>query len=110
MTITIDLEAYSKEKLAVLPDKMLESAFDVLVEKAFLIVNLAQVYCPVRTGALRSTIRLEIINTESNSKSVRISVGDSHVNYAGIVEAKQPFMRPAFEQIYPEIEESYPSS
>jgi len=55
---------------------------------------------PVRTGALKGTIR-----TEEHGETVEVHAGDDKVDYAGKVElgtekqAAQPYMRPAVEQL-----------
>ena len=60
MSINLDLaDPNIKEKLARLPEQMLDWAEEVLLEQAHLIVGLAQVYCPVETGSLRDSIRVE---------------------------------------------------
>ena len=114
MSIKYDLaDTYVKEKLANLPEKMLEWAFEVLMKQAELMKGLAQVYVPVDTGSLRDSIRVERGGESLNWRQVRIRAGGyitnpkSHrlVNYAVIVEAKQPFMRPAFEEVKPTIAE-----
>ena len=60
ISIVINLDDPNvKDKIALLPEKMLEYAYEVMMNQAHLIVGLAQVYCPVETGALRDSIRVE---------------------------------------------------
>lgn len=66
----------------------------------------AQTLCPVDTGALQNSIRVEEAPTENPDYScaVRVVAGGEVVNpktgkivgYAAIVEATQPFMLPAW--------------
>jgi len=114
MSLKYDLaDTYVKEKLANLPEKMLEWAFEVLMKQAELMKGLAQVYVPVDTGSLRDSIRVERGGESLNWRQVRVRAGGyvtnpkTHrlVNYAMIVEAKQPFMRPAFEEVEATIAE-----
>ena len=64
-----------KEKLAVLPDKMLDYAEEVLLAQAHLIVGLAQVYCPVDTGSLRDSIRVERGGQGLKWRQIRVRMG-----------------------------------
>ena len=114
MSIQMDVtEAYVKEKLANLPEKMLDWAFEVLMEQAELMKGLAQVNVPVDTGSLRDSIRVERGGEGEAWRRVSVRAGGyvvnpktgRLVNYASVVEAKQPFMRPAFEQVEPTIAE-----
>lgn len=106
MSIIYDLGT-TKTDLAVLPEKMLEYAFEVLLQQAELMKGLAQVYVPVDTGSLRDSIRVERGGEGEAWRRVRVRAGGyvtnpktgRLVNYAGIVEAKYPYMRPAFEEI-----------
>jgi hypothetical protein len=60
MDVNLDItDPAIKSKLAVLPTKMLDHAFETLLAQAHLIVGLAQIYCPVETGSLRDSIRVE---------------------------------------------------
>jgi hypothetical protein len=59
LSIQLDIsDPAIKAKLAELPEKMLEYAFEVLMKQAELIKGLAQVYVPVDTGSLRDSIRI----------------------------------------------------
>lgn len=114
MSITIDV---TKTTLADLPEKILDYSYEVLMDQAHLMVGLAQVYCPVDTGALRDSIRVERGGEGKGWRTVRVRAGGyvinpkSHklVNYSNYVEFgtarmdAQPFMRPAWEQVKPQI-------
>jgi len=100
-----------KLKLALLPEKMLEYAFEVLMNQAHLITGLAQVYCPVDTGSLRDSIRVERGGEGKEWRRISVRAGGYIVNpksnrlvdYAVYVEASQPFMQPAFDEVKPTI-------
>jgi HK97 gp10 family phage protein len=64
-----------KQKLATLPKKMLDGAFEALTAQAHLIVGLAQVYCPVETGSLRDSIRVERGGEGLHWRQVKVRAG-----------------------------------
>jgi len=112
MSIHMDLsDTLVKDKLANLPEKMLEYAYQVIMEQAHLIVGLAQVYAPVDTGSLRDSIRVERGGEGLNWRQVKVRAGGyvtnpktgRLVNYAAIIEMKQPFLRPAVDEVTPTI-------
>ncbi len=115
MSIQLDLtDPNIKEKLATLPEKMIEWAEEVLLEQAHLIVGLAQVNCPVDTGSLRDSIRIERGGKSEHWREVKVRAGgyivnpkhpDGTVNYALYVEQRQPFLGSAVEQVKPTIAE-----
>jgi hypothetical protein len=81
MSITMDLmDPTVKQKLAVLPEKMLDYAFEVLMKQAELIKGLAQIYCPVETGSLRDSIRIERGGDGLHWREVRVRAGGYVVN------------------------------
>jgi hypothetical protein len=96
-----------KAKLAVLPEKMLEWAEEVLLERARYMRDVAQVLVPVDTGSLRDSIRVERGGQGLHWREIRVRAGGYIVNpktgrlvdYAVYVEAKYPFMKPAFDEI-----------
>ena len=100
-----------KTDLAELPEKMLNFAFEVLLERAELIKGLAQVYVNVDTGSLRDSIRIERGGESKTWRIVRIRAGGyitnpktgKLVNYAAIVESLYPYLRPALEEVKPTI-------
>lgn len=112
MSIRWDLTT-AKTDLARLPERMRDYAFEVLIQQAELMKDLAQVYVRVDTGSLRDSIRIERGGEGEMWRRVRVRAGGyvvnpktgRLVNYAAAVEAKYPFMRPAFEEIKPTIEE-----
>lgn len=72
-----------------------------LLEAAYFMKTMAQGYCPVDTGSLQTSIRVERIR----KLSVRVRAGGyvtnpktgRKVDYAKYVEEKHPFMKPAWE-------------
>lgn len=114
MSIRLDFEKGTvKQDLAELPEKMLESAFEVLLDQAHLMRDLAQVYVRVDTGSLRDSIRVERGGQGMHWRQVRVRAGGyitnpktgKLVDYATIVEVKYPYMRPAWQQVCHTIEE-----
>jgi hypothetical protein len=110
MSIKFDL-GRAKTDLADLPEKMLEYAFEVLMSRAELMKDLAQVYVRVDTGSLRDSIRIEWGGEGKEWRRVRVRAGGyvtnpktgRLVNYAAVVEQRFPYMRPAFDQIKGDI-------
>lgn len=114
MNVNIDLyDPNLKEKLATLPEKMLDYAYEVLMDQAHLIVALAQIYCPVDTGSLRDSIRVERGGIGLNWREVKVRAGGyitnpktgKRVDYAYYVELRTPFLAPAVEEVRPTISE-----
>ena len=108
MSIQIDVsDTYVKDKLATLPEKMMEYAFEVLMQQAELMKGLAQIYVPVDTGSLRDSIRIERGGEGLHWRRVSVRAGGyvtnprtgKLVDYAVHVERRQPFMQPAFDEI-----------
>ena len=111
--VTLDIfDPNIKDKLAVLPEKMADYAEEVLLDQARLIVGLAQIYCPVDTGSLRDSIRIERGGQGLHWREVRVRAGgyitnpdtNKIVNYAAYVENRTPFLRPAVEEVKPTIQ------
>ena len=110
--IQVDFQENLSKMLEELPEKMREIALKVLNERAEVMVETAKALCPVDTGSLKKSIR-----RQRTSKGVAVRAGGyiinpktrKIVNYAGVVESKQPFMRLAWtvarEGIVQEIEE-----
>ncbi len=96
-----------KTKLATLPEKMADWAEEVLLEQARTMVALAQVYVDVDTGSLRDSIRVERGGQSLRWREVRVRAGgyivnpktNRIVNYAKFVEARHPFMLPAYLEV-----------
>lgn len=82
----------------------------LLLEYAQIIKGLAKTYVRVDTGSLQKSIRVEHLAKHHvavtaggyvvNPKTRRI------VDYAGWVEAKYPYMRPAYEQVLPMLDQA----
>jgi hypothetical protein len=112
-TINLDLsDPNVKEKLAVLPQKMVEWAEECLLEAAHLMVGLAQVRVPVDTGSLRDSIRVERGGQGMYWREIRVRAGGyitnpksgKLVDYAVYVEATQPFMLPSYLDVKDQLE------
>ena len=108
MSIRLDItKGTIKQDLAMLPEKMLDWAFEVLLDQAHLMQGLAQVYVRVDTGSLRDSIRVERGGEGKHWRVVSVRAGgyivnpktNRLVNYAAVVEAKYPYMRPAYEDV-----------
>jgi len=93
---------------------MLDAAFEVINDCADLMVDIAKSMVRVDTGTLQKSIRKEVVSAGGDKKRVvRVRAGGYFVNpktkricnYASIIEAKHPFMMPAFENVRPVIEE-----
>jgi len=93
---------------------MLEAGFKALDDCADIMVDIAKRMVPVDTGTLQKSIRKEIARTRDPKKKVIIvCAGGNLINpktgrlcdYASFVEARHPFMAPAFETVKPVIEE-----
>jgi len=110
VSIKFDL-GRAKTDLADLPEKMLDYAFEVLMSRAELMKDLAQVYVRVDTGSLRDSIRIERGGESKDWRRVRVRAGGyvtnpktgRLVNYAAVVEQRFPYMRPAFDEIKGDI-------
>ena len=102
MSINYDL-GRAKTDLAVLPEKMLDWAFEVLMDRAHVIVGRAQILVRVETGSLRDSIRVERGGESMHWRTVRVRAGGYVTNpktgrlvdYAAIVEEKYPYLGPA---------------
>jgi len=100
-----------KQKLATLPENMIEWAEEVLLDRAHYMRDIAQVTVRVETGSLRDSIRVERGGKGQFWREVRVRAGGYVVNpktgrlvdYAVFVENNYPFMAPAFLQVKDEI-------
>jgi len=72
-------------------------AKEILLANGQLFQGLAQIYAPVKTGYLRDHIALI-----DYGDSVEVA---SEAPYSVFVEAKQPFMAPAWSQVEPQLTE-----
>ncbi len=112
-TIHLDINKGTvKEDLAKLPEQMLQASEEALNQAADLIVGLAKVNVRVDTGSLRDSIRKERVGpTYQYHRIVRVRAGGyivnpktgKLVNYAGVVEMKFPYLRPAVENVLPQL-------
>jgi hypothetical protein len=114
MTTTIYLDLASpnvKQQLAQLPEKLVEYAFEALIKQAELMRDLAKVYCPVDTGSLRDSIRVERGGESKGWREVRVRAGGYIINpktgrrvdYAFYQEAARGFMAAAYAEVQPTI-------
>lgn len=111
-TIVMDLNDVNvKQKLATLPQDMLDWAEEVLYSRAQLMRSLAQILVRVETGSLRDSIRVERGGQGLYWREFRVRAGGYITNpktgrlvdYAVYVEANYPFMQPAFQAIQGDI-------
>lgn len=115
MSLKLDLmKGTVKQDIAELPEKMLDFAFEVLMDRARLMQGIAQTLVNVDTGSLRDSIRIErVAPSHHHHRVVRVRAGGyvtnpktrKIVDYAAIQEMKHPYMRPAWEQVRVGIEE-----
>lgn len=114
MSIQLDFgKGTVKEDVAAIPNKMLEGAEEAILEVAHLMAGLAQVHVRVDTGSLRDSIRVERGGKTMHWRQVKVRAGGyvtnprtgKIVNYAAVVEVKYPYMKPAWEQVRPQVEE-----
>lgn len=90
-------EAY--KLISGLPETMRAEGMAILRRNAELMLGYAQIFCPVRTGALRDSGR--IVET---ADSLTVKFGGATAPYAPIVEAKQPFLQPAIQIVAPYVQ------
>lgn len=96
-----------KQKLANLPEKMLEWAFEVLMKQAELMKGIWQVIAAVDTGSYRDSVRIERGGEGLHWRQVRVRAGGYVVNpktgrlvdYAQHLEARYHFGQAAFQQV-----------
>jgi hypothetical protein len=96
-----------------LPDFVDKEVEEVLRRNIELFKGLAQVYVRVDTGSLRDSIRIERGGVGKRWHVYSLRAGGyvtnprtrRRVDYAAVVEAKYPFMSPAWEQVKPALEE-----
>ena len=108
MSIKLDAsDTYVKEKLANLPEKMLEFAFEVMMERAHLIAGLWQIYINVDTGSARDSIRVERGGEGLHWRQIRVRGGGYVTNpktgrlvdYMVIIEVKYGAGKMAFDEV-----------
>lgn len=107
-------DTYVKKGIAELPEKMLDFAFEVLIDTAQLMKGYAQILVRVKHGYLRDSIRVERGGVGKAWRVVRVRAGGyvaapmykkPFVDYAAIVEAKYPFMKPAWDEVKDRVDE-----
>jgi hypothetical protein len=96
-------------KVGQLPQIIGEEALNRLIRDAELIVGIAQINCPVLTGNLRDSIKYMVAEDSDNRKMVVVTAGGLNVDYAGIVESKQPFLGPAVQEVLPQLKQDLES-
>jgi len=114
MSFALDLDKGTiKQDVAEIPNKLLDGAFEAILEAAHLMQGLAQVYVLVDTGSLRDSIRVERGGEGMHWRRVKVRAGGyvtnpktGHlVDYAVHVERMHPYMRPAWESVRSQVEE-----
>ena len=112
--ITVDLNTWTvKQDIADIPNKILEGAEEAIMQVAHLMSGLAQVHVRVDTGSLRDSIRVERGGQGMHWREVKVRAGGYVVNpktgklvdYAAAVEAKYPYMRPAWNEVQSEAQD-----
>lgn len=97
-----------KQDLAMLPEKMLEAAYEELLQQAELMKGVWQVTARVDTGSYRDSVRVERTAPEHHlHRMVRVRAGGyvtnpdtgRKVDYAGHLEQRYHTGQLAFEQI-----------
>jgi len=113
MSLRLDFSSGTvKRDVADIPNKLLEGAEEAILEVAHLLAGLAQVHVRVDTGSLRDSIRVERGGQGMHWRSVRVRAGGYIVNprtrklvdYAALVEAKYPYMKPAWYEVRGQVE------
>lgn len=113
MSFTLDLNKGTvKRDVAEIPNKMLEGAFEAIMDVAYLMLGIAQVRVRVDTGSLRDSGRVERGGEGKRWRQVKVRFGGYVVNpktgrlvdYAAVVEQKYPYLKPAWEQVRGQVE------
>lgn len=92
-----------KQDLEMLPERIMDAAWEIIIQKVTLAKGLAQVNVLVDTGSLRDSIRVERGGEGKNWRQIKLRAGGYIMNpktgrlvdYAIFVEEKHPFLRPA---------------
>lgn len=103
-----------KQSITTIPNKLLDGAFEAIMEAAYLMKGHAQVGVRVDYGNLRDNIRVERGGERLHWRQVRVRAGGYPLargpragklcDYAAIVEAKYPYMQPAWDQVSSQVE------
>jgi len=108
MSLRFDFESGTlKQDLAELPEKMLEGAWEEIVQVVTTMKGLAQANVRVDTGSLRDSIRVERGGEGKYWRQIRVRAGGYVINprtrkivdYAAIVEVYYPYMAPAWQAV-----------
>lgn len=113
--ITLDFnKGTAKRDIAEIPNRLLEGAEEAILEAAHLMAGLSQVHVRVDLGNLRDTIRVERGGKGKYWREVRVRAGGypmqrgpragQPVDYAAVVEAKYPYMKPAWNEVRGQVE------
>ena len=100
-----------KTDIAAIPQKLLEGAEEAVLECAYLVLGLAQVYVRVDTGSLRDSGRIERGGQGMHWRQIKVRFGGYKINrktgklvdYAAVVEHFYPYLKPAVRQSETEI-------
>ena len=113
MSIVLDFDKGTiKRDLMEIPDRLLDGAFEALMDVAYLILGIAQVRVRVETGSLRDSGRVERGGKGKDWAVVRVRFGGYVTNpktgrlvdYAVYVEAKYPYLKPAGNEVQPQLD------
>ena len=102
-----------KMDLERLPERIMDAAWEVIIQKITLAKGLAQVNVLVDTGSLRDSIRVERGGEGQNWRQISLRAGGYVTNpktgrlvdYAVFVEERHPFLRPAVLEAFQDYQE-----
>ena len=104
-----------KQSITEIPNKLLDGAFEAIMEAAYLMKGHAQILVHVDWGNLRDNIRVERGGEQKRWRQVRVRAGGYPMalgpragetcDYAAIVEAKYPYMKPAWNLVSGQVDE-----
>ncbi len=102
-----------KQDLEMLPERIMNAAWEIIIQKITLAKGLAQVNVLVDTGSLRDSIRVERGGEGQHWRQIRLRAGGYITNpktgrlvdYAVFVEEKHPFLRPAVLEAFQDYKE-----
>ena len=102
-----------KQDIAEIPEKLLEGAEEAILQIAELVKGIAQVHIRVETGACRDSGRIERGGRGKFRCEVKVRFGGYVVNpktgrlvdYAAILEQRYPYLKPAVQEVRPEMED-----
>ena len=102
-----------KQDVAEIPEKLLEGAEEAILQIADLVLGVAQIHVRVKTGSLRDSGRKERGGRGKLWREVKVRFGGHIVNpetgrlvdYAAIIESRYPYLKPAVQEVRPEMDE-----